>query len=66
VHLQLLTNFTDILVTTEPKVTIEKFTHLIVRLKTASDLKSTVFGDEFQTLTTRSVQNFVTNTRSND
>jgi len=45
VHLQLPSNFTD----NSDKTS--KFTHLTVRLKTASELKPTVFGKEFQTLT---------------
>jgi len=53
VHLQLSTNFTDILVKTEPKVTRNVYT-FNSKLKTASELKSSVFSEEFQTLTTRS------------
>jgi len=51
--LQLPTNFTDILVTTEPKVT-RKVYSFNSTFKTARELKSAVFGKEFQTLTTHS------------
>ena len=41
---------TTALLTTEPKVA-SKVSILVVRLKAASDLESTVLGKEFQTLT---------------
>jgi len=41
---------------------LEKFTHLTVRLKTASDSKSTVW-QRIQTLTTRFIKKIMTNTR---
>ena len=56
VHLQLPTNFTDILVIYPNLMWPGKCIHLIVRIKTASKLKSTVFANEFQTFATRSVK----------